>query len=369
MQRLLPPGVICLLVACIALLSGCISGTYTKPNNLSFFKKIELDYPLVYQSEENTANKFNFLRNGQVIAVSNPSHITFVNLGNGRVIKEIRSNALIGDIDGKAVNKDGSRYLWVKDRMVNVMDTSNWRLISQFKGGWSDFAGLSPDGKTAFVSRTDLWDVDSQEKIVSLTDSVGWYMAYEFSEDSRYFIGAPGRGDLFILYDIESRQRINILTPLRYPDKARFGPENSFYLDSYDKYGPTTRLAWFSIEPHKKLAEIRPYKPISCWTRLDNNTLIMGLMDGDVLLLNKELEVMRHWSIGSEATLCTAGKKGLAWLGTKSGVFRLDTENNTLANPVKSVEVMRKLVVSPNGKYIGFVGYDSGIFVKVHLIQ
>ena len=369
MKKLLQRSIVGLLAVSAVLMSGCISGTYTKPNNLSPLKKIELDYPLVYQSEENTANRFNFLRNGRVIAVSDPSHITFINLDDGQVIRKIIPETDSIYIRARAVNRDGSRYLWLKDRKVNVMDTSDWRLISQFEGRWSDLAGLSPDGKTAFVSRTDLWDVDSQEKIVSLTDSVGWYMAYEFSEDSRYFIGAPGRGDLFILYDIESRQRINILTPLRYPDKARFGPKNSFYLDSYDKYGPTTRLAWFSIEPHRKLAEIRPYEPISCWTRLDNNTLIMGLMDGDVLLLNKELQVLRHWSIGSEVTQCTAGKNGLAWLGTKSGVFRLDTENNTLANPVKSVEVMRKLVVSQDGKYIGFVGYDSGIFVKVHLIK
>ena len=370
MKRLLPPGVICLLVACIALLSGCISGTYTKPNNLPPIKKIELDYPLIYQSEDNVANKFDFLRNGKVVAVSDTTHITFVNLGNGRVIKEIQSNALIGDIGGKAVNGDGSRYLWVRNHMVNVMNTSDWRLLSQFEGGWSDFAGLSPDGKTAFVSYSDLWDVDSQEKIVSLTDSVWSDIGYEFSKDSRYFIGAPDRGSSFILFDIESKQRISIPTPLRYPVQARFGPKDSFYLDSYDQYGAPVILAWYSITPHKKLAEIKPYEPISCWTRLDNNKIVMSLMDGDVLVLDKALNVINHWTLGHKGFYCIGGKNGIAWLGTDSaGVFRLDTEKNTLAHPIKFEGTVRKLALSQDGKYIGLVEYGTGIFVKVFLIQ
>ncbi len=335
-------------------LSGCNS-LYVKVDTSPPLKTVAIHYTEIYQFKTMKEIDINFIRNDHAIAIATIRNARFINLESNRLIKEIKpSDRLIYDVDA---DEKGDRYVILMDHYAHVFNTGNGVLINRVGAGrLTGHVAISKDG-TLLHHNDSIWNVDTGEKIVNYAN--GSPMAGSaFSNDGRYFIQTELRDSPNII-DINTGERLDTF-PLLYIEGSRqviFRNNTSWYLD-YGRLGlpyPET-LGLFDISL-KRLAEITPYKPISCWTRFRNDTrLIMGLTDGDVLVLDEKLKVLDHWSLGSKALKCVGGKNGRAWLATESqGVFEIDINKKTIANPVQFERPVADLQVSVNEKYISLI--------------
>lgn len=348
--------------------SGCNS-LYTKVDTSPPLKTVAINYTEIYQYKIMRRVHINFIRNGGAIAIATSESVQFIDLEKNRLIKEIKSpRELIRDAD---TDKNADRYVLLMDDYAHVFNTRNWTLINQIgTGGSTGQAVISKDG-TLLYHGDSIWNVDTGEKVVNyasgppIADSA-------FSDNGRYFIQTELRESPNII-DISTGERLDTYPLLYIEDSSQvlFRDNTSWYLD-YGTLGlpyPET-LGLFDIGL-KRLAKITPYKPISCWTRFKDDTrLIMGLADGDVLVLDEKLNVLDHWSLGSRVLKCVAGKNGRAWLATESrGLFEIDINKKTIANPVQFEGRVTDLRVSMDEKYIALVddAPDANNRVKVYL--
>jgi len=348
--------------------SGCNS-LYIKVDTSPPLKAETIDYTEIYQLDIPLEISFDFIRKGHVIAIASSASAQFIDLENNKLIKEIKpSDGLIYDAD---TDEKGNKYVLLIDHYAHVFNTRNWELINRIEAERpAGRVAISKDG-TLLYHGDSLWNVDTGEKVVDYAS--GPPMANSaFSDNGRYFIQTELRDSPNII-DISTGERLETY-PLLYVEdshQALFRDNTSWYLD-YGTLGspyPET-LGLFDISL-KRLAQITPYKAISCWTRFKDDTrLIMGLIDGDVLVLDEKLNVLDHWSLGSRALKCVAGKNGRAWLATESrGLFEIDINKKTIANPVQFEGRVTGLRVSADGKYIALVddAPDANNIVKVYL--
>ncbi len=347
-------------------LSGC--NIYFKPNESPSLKKINTDYTEIYQSTFGQAFMgMNFTRNGNIAAILSASEIFFYDPDKNKLIKKIQSQNWWSIDYGKSI-KDGKRYLLIIDGFARTLDTTNWQTISQFKiNGASRNTNLSENG-TRLYTGSSLWNTETGKKI---TSGIGIRAptGSDFSDNNHYFIVADGvYGPTLI--DMQSKNHLEVMPEIEYSQQVLFRDNNSFYID----YGATApyfaeTLGLFSIDPQAKIAEITPYQSISCWTRLiEDNRLVMGLVDGTLLVLDEKLHVLKHWAIGSKALKCIGGKNGRVWMTTgvvePSGPYEKHTAYNlyevnvnqkTISSPVQLEGTIKHLAVSPDGKYIALV--------------
>ncbi len=334
--------------------SGCNS-LYIKVDTSQPLKAKAIDYTEIYQLDVPLEISLDFIRKGHVLAIATLASTRFIDLENNRLIKEIKSaRELIRDAD---TDEKNNKYVLLMDRYAHIFNAWNWELINRIGTGRSTGrVVISKDG-TLLYHDDSLWNVDTGKKIV---DYIGGISStdYVFSDNGRYFI-QPGLRASPSIIDISTRERLETY-PLLYVENSRqalFRNNTSWYLD-YGTLGspyPET-LGLFDISL-KRLAEITPYKAISCWTRFKDDTrLIMGLADGDVLVLDEKLNVLDHWSLGSRVAKCVGGKNGQAWLATESrGVFEIDVNKKTIANPVQFERQVDDIQVSEDGKYIALL--------------
>lgn len=89
---------------------------------------------------------------------------------------------------------------------------------------------------------------------------------------------------------------------------------------------------------------------------MPDGRIFMGLADGDILELDEKLTVLNHWIIASKALKCASVKNGKIWFATESsGLFVVDFNKKTIANPLKKTKLIKELTTSSNGRYIGIV--------------
>jgi len=360
-------GLFFITIAAI-LLSGC-NNIYFKPNESPSLKKINTNYTEIYQSVfEDAYMSVNFTRNDDIAAIFDTSKIDFYDLNQHKLIKKMQPQDWLHSIDyGKSI-KDGKRYLLIIDGFARILDTTNWQTISQFKiNGASRNTNLSENG-TRLYTGSSLWNTGTGKKI---TPGIGIRApaGSDFSDNNHYFILADGvYGPTLV--DMESKKRLETMPEIEYSDQVLFRDNNSFYID-YGATGPyfAETLGLFSIIPEAKIAEITPYQPISCWTRLkDDNRLVMGLVDGTLLVLDEKLHVLEHWAIGTKALKCVGGKNGRVWLATgvvepsdrsetytSYNLYEININQKTIAHPVQLEGTIEHLAVSPDGKYIALI--------------
>ncbi len=352
--------------------SGCNS-MYFKTDISPPLKKVEVNYTEIYQFGIPARIKINFIRNGRAIAISSVEGVKFIDLEKNRLIKEIKSPD--GEIGHADSDEKGDRYVLLAGYDAEVFNTWGWKLINRIRmDKSSDNVVISKDGTLLYYSNS-LWNVDTGEKVVDYVDGMP-PTDYAFSDNNRYFIQSALR-DSPSLTDINAGKRLDTYALLYIEDSRQvlFRDNTSYYID-YGTLGllyPET-LGLFDITL-KRLAEITPYQSISCWARLKNDKrLIMGLVDGDVLVLDEKLKVLDHWSLGSKVLKCTGGENGRAWLATESkGLFEININKKTIANPVALEGDVQNMVIAQKGKYIALVGdvdmISGNIVVRVYLIN
>ncbi len=353
-------------------LTGC-NNIYFKPNESPPLKKIKVSYTEIYQSVfEDAYKNINFTRNGNIAAIFDASKIDFHDLDKNRLIKKMQPHDWLQSIDYGKSSKDGNRYLLIIDGFARILNTQNWQTIAQFKveNGIPNKPNFSDNGTRLYIDDS-LWNIETGEHI---RESVGIRArtSSDFSENNHYFILADRVYDPTLI-DMKSKKRLQTMPRIEYSKQVLFRDNNSFYID-YDASGSsfTETLGLFSIEPKATIAEITPYQRISCWTRLkDDNRLVMGLVDGTLLVLDEKLHVLEHWAIGSKALKCTGGKNGRVWIAgglpeptnpdepaeesTAYNLYEVNINQKTIASPVQLEGTIEHLAVSPNGKYIALV--------------
>ncbi|VAW71524.1 hypothetical protein MNBD_GAMMA10-2273, partial [hydrothermal vent metagenome] len=206
-----------------------------------------------------------------------------------------------------------------------------------------------------------LWNVATGEKIKANIESIS-ASDNDFSDDNHYFIQAE-INHYPSLVDIQTTEFLQTMPLIVNSNKVSFRDNKSYYIDYGARaYNDTGSLGLFSIKPARQLAQITPSEYISCWTQLkDDSRLVMGLVNGDILVLDKKLTVLNHWSIGSKALKCEGGSQGKVWLASESsGLFEIDINKKTIANPVQWDDSISSLRVSSDGKYIALVNNDRG---------
>ncbi|HED33921.1 MAG TPA: WD40 repeat domain-containing protein [Gammaproteobacteria bacterium] len=368
MSKYINRYLIALVFAISTLLTGC-NNTYFKPDKSSSLRKINTRYTEIHKSVfEYAYMNINFTRNGNTAAIFDASEISFYDLNQHRIIKKIQARDWWRLKYGES-SKDGKYYLLIIDGFIRILDTQNWQTIAQFKikNSISNHPNFSDNG-TRLYTGNSLWNIATGEHIKESVFSID-QTSSDFSDNNHYFILSDGVYGA-TLVDMESKKRLETLPVIKYSRQVTFRDNHSFYIDYGAKTSYFTKtLGLFNIEPQAMLAEITPYQAISCWTRLkEDKRLIMGLVDGSLLVLDEKLHVLEHWNIGSKALKCIGGKNARVWLATgvvepsdpsekytSYNLYEVNINQKTISSPVQLEGTIKHLAVSPDGKYIALV--------------
>ncbi len=353
-----------------AFLTGC-NNIYFKPDESPTLKNIKTSYTEIYQSVFEDADMgMNFTRNENTAAILDASEIKFYDLDKSKLIKKILSPEQ--DIDYGKSSKDGNRYLLIIDGFARILNTQNWQTIAQFKveNGVPNNPDFSDNGTRLYIDDS-LWNIETGEHIIEAIGDIA-PASSDFSDNNHYFILAD-RVDGPTLVDMASKKRLEVIPVIESSKQVIFRDNHSFYID-YGASGSsfTETLGLFSIEPQATIAEITPYQRISCWTRLkDDKRLVMGLIDGTLLVLDEKLHVLEHWAIGTKALKCIGGKNGSVWIAgglieptnpdepaeklTPYNLYEININQKTITRPIQLEGTIEHLAVSADGKYIALV--------------
>jgi hypothetical protein len=88
---------------------------------------------------------------------------------------------------------------------------------------------------------------------------------------------------------------------------------------------------------------------------------LVGLLNGDILLLSDEFEITQKWHIEDNMEVCSQVGNNDLWLGSESsGVYKLDLSKMTLSHEYRTKVIISDLTASPDGKYLALVESPPG---------
>ena len=157
-----------------------------------------------------------------------------------------------------------------------------------------------------------------------------------------------------------------------------FRSDSRFYA-SYDGQGSyANTLGLFDQTQNDLINCVSFSSRIICWNTLKDDRVFVLLENSDVVLLDTQLSSVKMWNLakhwrGKDNIIhCTGDKNNQLWLATDhSGLFKLNLNNETISNPVKTEYYFKRLTVSQDGKYLGTSEINSkgDNTVKVYQIQ
>jgi len=364
-----------LLLAFSLATAGCVSTTLIDPKPSAPLKVVQQEYTPVYERREFDTLKIEFISEENTLAISDIKKTVILHLGDNQIIKKLFANSDASVIYGQA-SLTNNRYLFsTSNGLSKIWDTKNWLLLREFNGKISRSTnGLSSNGTVLYFGNK-LMSTETGEELVSF-GSDPRFDSHDFSKDGHYFIAA-GYHFGTVLINIPLKKNIVAKTRISDVSQLRFRRDNHFYA-SYDArlsvvlggYYPK-KLGLFSHTTNEIITRVTPLARIACWTTTKDDEVLMALVNGDVILLNSQLEPLNKWNLGDKVNVCKSGQKGQVWLGTeKTGIYRIDLINKTLSNPVKTKRSIFALDISSDEKYLGLVESIPGAsVVKVYQIH
>jgi len=368
---------ISLVLSCAVVGISCTSTILIDPELSAPLKVVQDEYKLIYENNNLSVDSVEFVPGNNTMAISDIKTVSIIHIPDNRIIKKLSTDHDASVIYAQA-SKTNSRFLFsTSDGTSQILDTNNWQVLREFRGKiLSSTNGLSPDGKVLYFGDA-LMSVDTGAELVNFgfnptSDS------HDFSSDGRFFIDAgPYSGTMLV--DIRAKKTILRKTIIEHVSQLQFRQDNDFYA-SYDAiftlkiagggYFPET-LSLFSHTTNEIVMGVIPPARIACWTTTPDDKVLMALVNGEVILLNPQLEPLNKWALGDKVNVCQSGQNNQVWLGTKTkGVYKIDLTNKTLSHPVITTQSIIELKISSDDKYLGLLeSVLGGSVVKVYQIR
>ncbi len=347
----------------IAFVTGCSLFTDSLTFKISPVQTTEAQYKLIYTHQEYSDQRVEFFPESSSLFINDIFNFFIVNVENGKTIKHIEFTDT-GITSGR-LSETGKEYFISTSNYLQIWRTSDWKLDKQLDSmAAGKFSGFSPNFKY-FFSGVDIWLYESAKKIMDTE----WYRAatgFAFSKDNKYLItsGLIWGTDT---YDLENRVNLGIKKRINAVNKISFRSDDNFYA-SYDtdyskvyyKYF-ASKLGLFNIKTNEVINSFYPPSGITSWCNVPQQGLLVGLLNGDILLLSDEFEITQKWHIEDNMEVCSQGNNSVYWLGSKSsGAYKLDLRKMTLSHEYRTKVIISDLTASPDGKYLALVESPPG---------
>jgi len=327
------------------------------------------NYKLVYEKQAYADQKINFISAGHTLAISDSSDVLIVILKNNKIIKKLKTPDSI--ITSSFASENDNRFILSTDMSAQIWDTQNWKLLKKFDAKkLSKLSGISPNGDILYFD-SSLWSLDSYEKIKNTGNGLQ-PGSYDFSNDGQYFITSEHRFGAIITH-INNKDDGITINRISNIDKAKFSSDNNYYASYNAKFIVeqggylAETIGLFNIEKHDAINSYTPDSRITCWTVNDNNGILVSLFNGDIVLLNKELDITHKWHIDNDYIYTCSNANNNIWLGgKKTGLYRAELTGKTLTKTYETSNMITDIVISNDNKRLGLVeNITGGSIVKI----
>ncbi len=347
----------------ITLVTGCSLFTDSLNFKISPVQTTAAQYKLVYTNQEYTAQHIEFFPESSSLFINDINNAFIVNVEDGKTIKHIE----IPDagITSGQLSANGKEYFISTWNYLQIWRTSDWKLDKQFDSmAAGDFSGFSPSFKY-FYTGASIWLQKKAEKIMD-TDRYRSPTGFAFSNDNKYLI-TSGYFWGTDTYDLKKGVNLKIKKRINAINKISFRNDENFYA-SYDAEITENyhnflahKLGLFNVQTNEDIESFYPPSGITNWCHIPQHGLVVGLLNGDILLLNNEFEITQKWHIEDNMEACSQGYNHDYWLGSKSsGVYKLDLSKMTLSQEYRTKNRISDLTASADGKYLALAESPPG---------
>jgi hypothetical protein len=346
-------------LASITILSGCsfISEFGVETRTVA---KSNHHYKVAFQKRHYTYYISDFIPQKDQLVLSEINNIYIVDLNTGTQIKNIKIPD-IGKISSTYISENDTKLYLFSTHDMQVMNTSNWTLLKQMKADEyaTDTNGVSKNGDLLYFSST-IWSGTTFNKIFELKRNGGPIPTdYDFSPDNHYFLLSDHLGAILIV-DVKNKEFSDIIYFKKGASQVSFRDNDSFYASygaklDLDKGGyPSEKLGLFAVKKKDILETFSPSSKISCWVNSPESGLLVSLYNGDIYLLNPQLDIQAKWHIDDYIRVCKQGNNGDIWLGgDKTGLYKADLAKGVISHEYKTNNPIFRLSISPDNKYLG----------------
>ncbi len=347
----------------IALVTGCSLFTDSLSFKISPVQTTEAQYKLVYSHQEYSDQHVELFPDSSSLLIKDINNVFTVNVENGKAIKRIEVTDT--GITSGQLSETGKEYFISTRNYLQIWRTSDWKLDKQLDSMAAGYnSGFSP-GFKYFFSGDAIWLQETAEKIMDTR----WYRSptgFAFSKDNKYLV-TSGHFWGTDTYDLENRTNLEIQNRINAVNKISFRSDDNFYAsydaeltEIYHNY-LARKLGLFNIKTNEVINSFYPPSGITSWCNVPQQGLLVGLLNGDILLLSDEFEITKKWHIEDNMEVCSQGGNNDLWLGSESsGVYKLDLRKMKLSHEYITKIRVSDLAASPDGKYLALVESPPG---------
>ncbi len=347
----------------ITLVTGCSLFTDSLTFKISPVQTADSLYKLVYTHQELSDQRVAFFSDSSSLSINDSRNVIIIKVEDGKTIKHIE----IPDtgISSGQLSASGKEYFISTWNYLQIWRTSDWKLDKQLASmAAGDFSGFSPNFKYFYTGQA-IWLQENAEKFMDTE----WYRSpsgFAFSMDNKYLI-TSGYFWGTDTYDLEKGVNLKIKKRINAVDKISFRNDDTFYAsydtdysDGYYKYF-ARKLGLFNVQTNEDIDSFYPPSGITSWCHIPQHGLVVGLLNGDILLLNNEFEITQKWHIEDNMEACSQGYNDDYWLGSKSsGVYKLNLSKMTLSQEYRTKNRISDLAASADGKYLALAESPPG---------
>jgi hypothetical protein len=245
---------------------------------------------------------------------------------------------------------------------VLLLDSNSWVVKKVYQERTDGYTRLSNSGELISFENKVL-NVYTGESEVEFSGHMFSYIS-KFSPDDRFLIdiGGPFYGPYVL--DLSEKEEGRFTEELiERSRKVEFIASDLFLVDGYGTSDfslfpdPRFTLNLINATTVKIEDRFESSEAVSCWTLFgDQGEIALAFENGDLSILNKELEIIDNYSIGDRADYCVGGKGEELWLGTwSSGVIHVDLNDKSMSKPMDLNNRVFDLAVSEDEKFIGVI--------------
>jgi len=345
------------LIIAICLIPGCSSinevDVKAKPIENSSHK-----YDLVFQKKDYSKYLLDFISQADQVVLSGPGDVYIFDLKTGKLVKQLPTPN--SQITACHVSKNGTRLFLFTTQSMQAWNTTEWTLSKQLEATKyhpNRQSGFSKNGELLYFADA-IWSSSTFEKICeNIDDPVP--NDYDFSPDLRYFVTAGHFGIPII--DIKEQKWSGISYLKKDATQVSFRDNNSFYASYGAKLDITKggylpeELGLFDVKEKHILETFSPSARISCWVNNPKAGLLVSLYNGDIYLLNHQLDIRYKWHIDDYVNVCSQANNGDIWLGSKkTGLYKADLAKLVISHEYQTNNAIFKLKISSDGRYLAF---------------
>jgi hypothetical protein len=323
----------------------------------------DIRYKTLIQRSEYTEYQFDFVTNQDRLILADMGNVEVLDL---KTVASILKREVFEDgIESIHVAKDQtSLYLFTQYR-VQLWSTQDWHLLKELEEDKyaERIVSFSKDESLLFFAGR-LRSAENFEPIYELGRSPAMTGA-AISADNQYFVETDHHSAMPVI-DINNRKWTGISYTKTGYSMASFRDNKSFFasygakIDLHRGGYFSSALGVFSATEKNQIESFKPKEKITCWTYDPEYGVLLSLYDGDIYLLNDNLDIQFKWHIDDFARSCTLAKPGEIWLGgNKTGIYRADLKNRRITREYETNNPVYTIKVADDGRYVGIVESPS----------